>query len=202
MIEGNPAARRSTPAAECEVVSAGSVAARFAIEVRRSTLEALTNERWGFESNCFVCEPRNDAGLRIPFFHDEASGTVTATFILDDRFSGAPNHLHGGVLLAVLDEAMAWSTIALAHRWAVTGETTTRFEHPVRVGRTYTVTARITEPVPGDAATLAVTAEIADHEGRRCAASSATFVVLGEAQAADAAGVDVGQLADGFVRPT
>ncbi len=74
----------------------------------------LENARWGFESNCFVCEPRNDAGLRIPFFHDEASATVTATFTLDDRFSGAPSYLHGGVLLAVLDEAMAWATIALA----------------------------------------------------------------------------------------
>jgi uncharacterized protein (TIGR00369 family) len=165
-------------------------------------LEALTNERWGFESNCFVCEPRNDAGLRIPFFHDQDSGTVTATFTLDDRFSGAPSYLHGGVLLAVLDEAMAWATIAVAHRWAVTGETTTRFEHPVRVGRTYTVTARITAPVTDDASTLAATAEITDHKERRCAESSATFVVLGEAQAADAAGVDLGQIADGFVRLT
>lgn len=165
-------------------------------------MEALTNERWGFESNCFVCEPRNDAGLRIPFFHDQESGTVTATFTLDDRFSGAPSYLHGGVLLAVLDEAMAWATIAVAHRWAVTGETTTRFEHPVRVGRTYTVTARITGPVPDHAATLEASAEITDHKDRRCAASSATFVVLGEAQAADAAGVDIGQIADGFVRLT
>lgn len=163
-------------------------------------MEALTNERWGFASNCFVCEAGNDAGLRIPFFHDEESGTVTATFTLDDRFSGAPSYLHGGVLLAVLDEAMAWAAIAVAHRWAVTGETTTRFEHPVRVGRTYTVDARITEPVADDATTLAASAEISDHKGRPCAVGSATFVVLGEAQAADAAGVDLGQVADGFVR--
>ena len=162
-------------------------------------LEALTNERWGFESNCFVCEPRNDAGLRIPFFHDPEAATVTAEFTLDGRFSGAPSYLHGGVLLAVLDEAMAWATIAVAHRWAVTGETTTRFEHPVRVDRTYTVTARITEPVTPDGSTLAATAEVTDAEGRRCATSSATFVVLGEAQAADA-GVDVDRLAEGYLR--
>lgn len=176
-------------------------------------MEALTNERWGFESNCFVCEPRNDAGLRIPFFHDPTTGTVTATFSLDDRFSGAPSYLHGGVLLAVLDEAMAWATIAIGHRWAVTGETTTRFEHPVRVGRTYTVTARLAEPVTDDATTLAATAEITDDADRRCATSATTFVVLGEAQAADAAGVEVGPggpggiggiggVGNGFVRPT
>ena len=181
---------------------------------------ALTNDQWGFESNCFVCEARNDAGLRIPFFHDEDAATVTATFTLDDRFSGAPSYVHGGLLLAVLDEAMAWATIAVAHRWAVTGETTTRFEHPVRVGRTYTVTARLTDrptvgaddssmsgeakadgPVdaPADGATLTTSAEITDAKGRTCATASATFVVLGEAQAVDATGADVGELRD-YVR--
>jgi len=30
-------------------------------------LLSLTNDRWGFASNCFACEPTNEAGLRIPF---------------------------------------------------------------------------------------------------------------------------------------
>jgi uncharacterized protein (TIGR00369 family) len=123
-------------------------------------------------------------------------------FELDDRFSGAPSYVHGGVLLAVLDEAMAWAAIAIAHRWAVTGETTTRFDHPVRVGGTYTVTATITESPMDGSSTLGATAEITDAKGRTCANASATFVVLGEAQAADAAGVAVGQLGADFVRPT
>lgn len=29
-------------------------------------MRAPTNKRWGFESTCFVCERRNDSGLRIP----------------------------------------------------------------------------------------------------------------------------------------
>ena len=84
----------------------------------------LTNDRWGFESNCFVCEPTNGAGLGIPFFHDTAARVVTATFVLDDRFSGAPQYVHGGLALAILDEAMAWATIAIEERFAVTAETT------------------------------------------------------------------------------
>jgi acyl-coenzyme A thioesterase PaaI-like protein len=164
-------------------------------------MEALTNERWGFESNCFVCEPTNEAGLQIPFFHDEESGTVTATFTLGTGFSGAPSYVHGGVLLAVLDEAMAWAAIAVARRWAVTGETTTRFDHPVRVDGTYTVTARITAPPTAGSATLAATAEITDGEGRPCATSSATFVVLGDAKLAEAAGVDISEVAGGFPQP-
>ena len=165
-------------------------------------MERLTNERWGFTSNCFVCETSNEAGLRIPFFHDTEAGAVTATFSLSDHFSGAPTYAHGGVVLAVLDEAMAWAAIALAHRWAVTGETTTRFESPVRVDRTYTVTARIAEaPVEGSS-TLAATAEITATDGGRCALASATFVVLGEAQAAEATGTALGALDGSWTKPT
>ncbi len=163
-------------------------------------MRPLTNDRWGFESNCFVCEAENPSGLRIPFFHDEEAGLVTAEFELDDRFSGAPSYVHGGLQLAVLDEAMAWATIAVAHRWAVTGETTTRFDHPVRVGRSYRVTAAIEGEPATEAATLATTGWITDHRERTCASASATFVVLGEAQALDAIGAAEDGLDAGYTR--
>lgn len=50
------------------------------------TLVPLDNATWGFESDCFVCEPGNPAGLRIPFSHDVEAGVVSADFVLDDRF--------------------------------------------------------------------------------------------------------------------
>ena len=40
----------------------------------------LHNDDWGYESNCFVCEARNEGGLRIPFFHDQDTDTVVAEF--------------------------------------------------------------------------------------------------------------------------
>jgi len=49
---------------------------------------------------------------------------------------------------------------------------------------------RITDPPTEGSSTLGATAEIVDAEGNRCAVATATFVILGEAQAADAAGVD------------
>jgi acyl-coenzyme A thioesterase PaaI-like protein len=76
------------------------------------TVIAIHNEDWGFESNCFVCEPKNGHGLRIPFFHDTDTDVVFADFELGRDFSGAPSLVHGGLLLAVLDEAMAWACIA------------------------------------------------------------------------------------------
>lgn len=163
-------------------------------------MNALTNERWGFRSNCFVCEPTNGAGLRIPFFHDDESDTVVADLELDDRFSGAPAYVHGGVLLAVLDEAMAWAGIAVGGSWAVTGETTTRFERPVLVGEPHRVTARIDGDEGGTK--LLAAAEITDAAGTRCAAATATLIVLGDAQLADAAGVTVDDLDEGLHRPT
>src|SRR4051794_38270197 len=143
----------------------------------------LRNEAWGFDSNCFVCEPRNAHGLRIPFAHDDHDEVVRASFNLDDTFSGAPTYVHGGVTLAILDEAQSWATIAVAHKFAVTVETTARFAHPVRIGRDYTVEARVVEQ---DTEHIQTSARVLDAKDRECATSDATFVVLSEAVAADA----------------
>ena len=159
-------------------------------------IHRLTNEQWGFSSSCFVCEPKNAAGLGIPFEHDDEADVVRATFSLDDRFSGAPAYVHGGVTLAIIDEAMAWATIAVGGKFAVTSETTTRFAHAVKVGRTYTVEATVAS---SDGATMATTATVSDERERPCVTAAATFTVLGAAQAVDVLGVaDLGADA-GFV---
>ena len=150
----------------------------------------LHNSDWGFDSNCFVCEPRNPTGLRIPFHHDDAAGCVAAEFTLDDAFSGAPKFVHGGVVLAILDEAMAWATIAVGGKFAVTKETSTTFDHPVYVGRSYRVEAFVGATT--DAA-MATRAQVLDDKQRRCAEAQATFVVLSAATARDAIGDVTGE---------
>lgn len=149
------------------------------------TIERLSNERWGFASNCFVCETKNAAGLAIPFFHDSGTETVFADFTLDDRFSGAPAYLHGGVTLAILDEAMAWAAIAIAGQWAVTHTTSTTFDQPLRVGQPYRVEAKIREIVD---ARIEASASVLDARLEVRARATATFVALGAAQAVDAIG--------------
>jgi len=161
------------------------------------TLRRLHNEDWGFDSNCFVCEPRNDGGLRIPFQHDSANDTVVACFTLGPRFSGAPSYVHGGVTLAVLDEAMAWATIAVGGKFATTTETTTRFLRPVRVGRTYAVVARLGAQADAD---MQTSAQVLDHKDRVCAEATATFTVLSAAQAVDALGTEATGDDAGYVR--
>lgn len=150
-------------------------------------MKRLDNSTWGFESHCFVCEERNDRGLRLPFFHDEQGECVRAEFNLDRSFSGAPEYVHGGVVLAILDEAMAWATIALAGRFAVTHTTATTFERPVRVGRPYTVEARVI----GVGDEITTEASVVDGRERLCARARASFVPLTATTAGDAIGTAV-----------
>ncbi|MEL7208273.1 MAG: hypothetical protein AAGK32_08605, partial [Actinomycetota bacterium] len=67
----------------------------------------LHNDDWGYDSNCYVCEPTNEGGLRIPFVADDEAELVRARFSLDETYSGAPSFVHGGVTGAILDEAQA-----------------------------------------------------------------------------------------------
>ena len=157
------------------------------------SLIRLHNDGWGIETNCFACEARNEHGLQVPFFHDDERDVVVADFELGDTFSGAPTIVHGGIVLTVLDEAMAWACIAVAHRWAVTTETSARFHRPVRVGRRYRVEAAILLNHPDDGAdgpdrAIRASAHISDERGTLRAEATATFTSLGEAQAVQLAG--------------
>ena len=157
----------------------------------------LTNSGWGFASNCFVCEPSNPAGLQLPFFHDEDAAEVTADFELDDRFSGAPTYVHGGIVLSLLDEAMAWAAIAIAGQWAVTKETSTKFHRPVRVGRPHRLRAWIETATAEE---IVAGAEIFDGKDRLCSTARAVFTPLGMAQAIEATGRTVSAEDLSFVR--
>jgi acyl-coenzyme A thioesterase PaaI-like protein len=153
------------------------------------TDKPLTNAGWGFDSMCFVCEDANERGLRIPFFSDDEAGTVTADFTLTEVFSGAPTLVHGGVLMAVCDEAMCWATIALAGTWALTAGNSHRFLRPVRLGRPYRVEARVTGRDEGGIRTEATIRSAST--GKVAVEADAVFSPLGPAQAAGAIGTDV-----------
>ena len=153
------------------------------------TVRPLTNAGWGFESKCFVCEDANERGLRIPFFHDDEAGTVTAEFTLTESFSGAPALGHGGVLMAICDEAMCWATIAVAGSWALTASNTHRFRRPVRLGRPYRVEARVTgRDDQGIRTAAAITSATT---GKLAVEAEAVFAHLGPARAAGAIGTEV-----------
>lgn len=160
------------------------------------TLVRLHNDDWGYETNCFVCEPRNERGLQIPFFHDDETDVVVAELRLDQAFSGAPTLIHGGVVLAVLDEAMAWAAIAVAHRWALTVETSCRFLAPVAVDVAHRVEAEVVS-IDGDR--LGCSARVVTEDGRVCSEATATFTTIGEATATRLGGTEVGDDHRGYL---
>ena len=153
------------------------------------TRHRLENSVWGFASNCFVCEEANPAGLRIPFFHDDETGTVVADVELADAFSGAPSYAHGGIVLAILDEAMAWATIAIERTFAVTGRTEAEFLRPVRIGRPYRVEARVSGRSADGIDTAAQI--LSATTGKVSAVARATFVPLDAAHTRAAVGREV-----------
>ena len=149
----------------------------------------LDNATWGFESNCFVCEATNDQGLRIAFFYDDEADLVSADFTLPAAFSGAPSYVHGGVTLAILDEAMAWATIASKKAFALTRTTTTTFVRAVKIGSQYRVEANVSGTT--DDGELETHAVVLNDRGKTCAEADARFVVMSAEQAASAIGTKI-----------
>ena len=151
-------------------------------------LRALDSLSFGFQTDCFVCNPANPRGLRIPFFHDDEAGLITAEFTLGPEFTGAPRFVHGGVVLTLLDEAMAWAVIAIAERFGVVRNSSASFRRPVLVDQPYRVEGMIEEQ--GDSS-IATWAQVLDADGRRCAQGKARFAILSEETAQAAIGGDL-----------
>lgn len=148
----------------------------------------LTNDDWGLESSCFVCEATNRAGLQLELWADDDAGQVWTDLNLGSEFSGAPTLVHGGISLAVLDEVQAWATIAIAGSWAVTVETSASFHRPIRLDTDYRAIGEIAGR-EGDRVTT--TGRIETPKGLVCVSSTATFQVLGEAEAVRISGADI-----------
>jgi acyl-coenzyme A thioesterase PaaI-like protein len=61
-------------------------------------------------NHCFGCGPANPQGLHLAFTTDttdRANITATAKVQLDRMHEGPPGHIHGGIVAALLDEAMS-----------------------------------------------------------------------------------------------
>ncbi len=156
----------------------------------------LTNT-FAFDTRCFVCDPRNDGGMRQPFFLDEEGGRVVAEFTPSADHSGAPNYAHGGASTAVLDDAMAWAIIELRKRFGITRRAEIDFLRPVRVGIRHDVQAWVESC---EDRMLVARAELRDPDGELCVAAKATYVVLTLEEATKAIGAGA-ETAASYVEP-
>lgn len=128
------------------------------------------------DHGCFGCGESNPIGLKLVFYRD--GDAVEARFTPRPEHEGYAGLVHGGIISALLDEAMSWSVIARG-KLAVTAQMSLRFRRPVAVGMPLRVRGwvehdrgRITE----------ARGELLGLDGAVLAQASGTFVLADEEQ--------------------
>jgi len=121
-------------------------------------------------SGCFACGQENPIGLRLRF---TAQGdSVRAEFTPGPRYQGYEGVVHGGIVAAALDDAMA-QLFHMRGQESLTARLEIRFRRETPVGQRLVVTARLT----GERTRL-FTAEavLSLPDGTRLAEAKGTFV--------------------------
>ncbi len=77
---------------------------------------------------CFACGKENPIGLKLKFEHNPEG--VLTNFMPVREFQGFVNILHGGIIVTLMDEAMAHAIIAKGYQ-GVTARMEVKFEKPV-----------------------------------------------------------------------
>jgi uncharacterized protein (TIGR00369 family) len=95
---------------------------------------------WRPANRCFVCGPENPVGLRLQFRQTEDG--AEAEFVPAEHHVGWEGMIHGGILAAVLDDAMG-NALFLRGETGVTIQMEVRFRQPVRPGDRLLARARI-----------------------------------------------------------
>ena len=120
---------------------------------------------------CYVCGQDNPIGLHLRFELDKQQ--VVGRFLPRDEHGGFQGIVHGGLLMAVLDEVMFWAPSIAARRmyWSVALDV--RFEAPARVG----VALRALGKVERLRSKLAETSgTITDADGRLIACATGKYL--------------------------
>ena len=127
---------------------------------------------------CFVCGLENPIGLKMAFYEDDL-GRVIARFTPDSEHEGYPGVVHGGIVTALLDEALSRSAIARG-RWVVTVRLNVRFRRPTPTAAPLTVVGEIVECKKR---TVEARASIILANGQISAQATGTFVDMPSEQA-------------------
>ena len=90
-------------------------------------IEHLVND-----ASCFACGKNNPDGLHLEFVSSEAEAKTRAVFIPQKKHQGWKDIVHGGIILTLLDEAMAKAAAGLGHA-VLTGQIKAKFRAPARV---------------------------------------------------------------------
>lgn len=132
------------------------------------------------DGNCFACGPENPIGMHLHFERDPAGDGVLCRCTLSSNYQGWRGIAHGGIVMALLDEAMAHAAGFAGHR-GVTASVNVRFRKPVPLEAPIEVRGRVTWQRRG---VVGVEAWIGDPKGTLLARSEGSFVSRGSLDAA------------------
>ncbi|HLI06913.1 MAG TPA: PaaI family thioesterase [Ktedonobacteraceae bacterium] len=91
---------------------------------------------------CFVCGQRNPYGLHLVFRQE--GDTIVADFQPREEHQGFPGIIHGGIVAALLDEALGrTSLLSNQPEWTMTGRLEVRYRRYVPYGPLLRVRAKL-----------------------------------------------------------
>jgi len=123
-------------------------------------------------NQCFACGRDNPAGMHLKFVFDKKRKRFVCRFRMDERYTGPPGHVHGGIIATVLDEAMG-KVNKLREVIALTCQMTVDYLRPVPLNKPLRVESW---EVSSSGRKHVNTAEILNRKGEVLARGQALFV--------------------------
>jgi uncharacterized protein (TIGR00369 family) len=96
-----------------------------------------------YYGSCWICGEKNPSGLQLKFDLDRSAKIIQTSFTPTETYQGYDGIVHGGILSALLDEAMAKLAFELGYN-PVTATLNVRFKSPARVREKLTIRGQIT----------------------------------------------------------
>jgi uncharacterized protein (TIGR00369 family) len=123
---------------------------------------------------CFVCGLDNPEGMHLKFTLDEERRVFVCDFRLGKRYTGPPGHCHGGIIAAILDDAMGKPN-KLRNVIALTREMTVEYLKPVPLHKPLRVEGREVSVRGNKHINMA---EILNEAGEVLARGKGTFIAI------------------------
>ncbi|HEV2261191.1 MAG TPA: PaaI family thioesterase [Candidatus Rubrimentiphilum sp.] len=131
------------------------------------------------DGRCFACGAENEIGLHLKFEPEEDG--VRARTTIGEKFQGWRGITHGGIAVALLDEAMAYAAGYGGYR-GVTGSMNVRFRKPIPLAAPVEIHGRIKWMRRN---VLEIEAWVADAGGNTLVEGEGRFVAQGRVEDVD-----------------
>ena len=135
------------------------------------------------DGRCFACGPYSAEGMHLRFAPHGEDG-ARAEITLPPRFQGWRGTAHGGIVMMLLDEAMAHACGVSGER-GMTASMQVRFRAPVVLGQPLVITGKVKWKRRN---VLAVEATVAHADGTVLATGEGSFVSRGPLAAGETLG--------------